>query len=256
MNISEFIEIGRLRSKTSNYKVKKASAIELCRQQLEYSKNPYVSLSGGKDSAAMCYLVNEAAKSCKKDFRIWSHISDASFPGTLETCRLIAQKLGRSLDVYESSGAFEALKKAKKQSFGKSGVFFDSVRQYAADKDLSFVGVRAFESKRRMKSAQVHGQVFYSESMGAVMVCHPLLWFRLEDVAAAMYEYDIPIHPIYYKADIECQKNSLKEDSFIRLSYVTSRDLLNKGTAVFLKYNYPEIYNMLQKAYPDIKQYV
>lgn len=256
MNISEFIEIGRLRSKTSNYKVKKASAIELCRQQLEYSKNPYVSLSGGKDSAAMCYLVNEAVKSCKKDFRIWSHISDASFPGTLETCRLIAQKLGRSLDVYESSGAFEALKKAKKQSFGKSGVFFDSVRQYAADKDLSFVGVRAFESKRRMKSAQVHGQVFYSESMGEVMVCHPLLWFRLEDVAAAMYEYDIPIHPIYYKADIECQKNSLKEDSFIRLSYVTSRDLLNKGTAVFLKYNYPEIYNMLQKAYPDIKQYV
>lgn len=140
--------------------------------------------------------------------------------------------------------------------YALSGVFFSSVREYAKDKDLCFVGVRAAESRRRMRAAKAHGQVFDSASMGDVTVCHPLLWFTLYDVAAALHEYDAPIHPIYKKITIERGENRCGEESFIRLGYITSRDLLNKGTAVFLRINYPDEFNRLAAAYPEIRLWV
>lgn len=257
MTFDEFIQIGRVRAKMVSYQRKKEQAIELCCQLLSDYQAPYLSLSGGKDSVAMCFLVDEAARECGKDFRIWTHLSDASFPGTEEICREVAMRLGRKLDVYRSSvSAFDGLDRKKKQSFGKSGVFFDSIREYAKDKDLSFVGVRASESKRRANAARAHGQVFHSASMGNLMVCHPILWFRLEDVAALLSEYDAPIHPIYRKLQIAKGLNGMKEDQFIRLGYITSKDLLNKGTAVFLKINYPDQFNRLANAWPEVRLWV
>lgn len=257
MTFDDFIRIGEIQSKMETYQRRKQKAIETCVNVLKEYQNPYVALSGGKDSAAMCFLVDEAARQCGRDFRLWSHISDASFPGTLETCREIAEKLNRPLDIYNSPvSAFDNLSQPAKQAFGKRGVYFDSVREYSRDKDLCFVGVRATESKRRHKSAMVHGQIFYSKDMGDITVCHPLLWFRLEDVAAAIYEYHVPVHPIYYKATLESRDNALHEDMFIRLGYITSKDLLNKGTALFLKVNYPEQYNRLCEAWPEIRMWV
>lgn len=222
--------------------------------QLEVYCNPYAALSGGKDSVAMCFILNEAANQCHKSFRIWSHLSDASFPGTEETVREVADRLGRPLDLYISpTSAYDALRNPERRAFGKTGAFFDSVREYAQDKDLAFVGVRASESKRRSRSANVHGPVFYSSSMGDVTVCHPLIRFEVEDVAAALWEYDAPIHPIYRKTPIGVGRG--KEYEFIRLGYITSRDLLNKGTIVFLKYNYPEQYAKLCEAWPEAAAY-
>lgn len=123
-------------------------------------------------------------------------------------------------------------------------------------KDVVFVGVRARESARRRRAAKINGQVFKSKSMGDVTVCHPLLWFNLDDVAAVLAEYKAPIHPIYYKTPIDTGVNSQGEEQFIRLSYLTSKDLLNKGTAVFIKYNYPELFSKLCEAWSDIRRYV
>lgn len=239
------------------YKTLKQKAIDICCECFEKADRPYLALSGGKDSVAMAFIVNEAAKKCGKDFRMWAHISDASFPGTLETCKAVSEMTGRVLDIYESEkSSFSFIGNKKKQSFGKSGIFFDSVRDYARDKDFVFVGVRAYESSRRMTAAKVHGQVFFSKSMGNVTVCHPILWFRLIDVAAALVEYNAPIHPIYRKAPIKDYMNSFAEDSFIRLGYITSKDLLNEGTAVFLRVNYPDKFNELAQVYPEIRLWV
>lgn len=257
MTFEEFVNCGRVRSKMHQYKEKKRKSIELCCELIEKYHTPYLALSGGKDSVAMSVIVDEAARKCGKTFRLWAHISDASFPGTIETCRSVAEITGRPLDVFDSEqSAFSTVTADKRQSFGKRGIFFDSIREYAKDKDLCFVGVRAYESKRRMQAAKVHGQVFYSKDMGDITICHPLLWFKLEDVAATLYEYDAPIHPIYRKIQIGTSRNSLNEDMFIRLGYITSKDLLNKGTAVFLKINYPDKFNELAKAWPEIRLWV
>lgn len=255
MTINEFYEIGEIRRKSEIFLRKMDDAVNTCKTQIESHKFPYVALSGGKDSGVLAYIVNEAAKETGKDYRIWSHISDASFPGTVETVKKIAESLGREVDFYESEySAVETLKDHPgKRKFGKSGVFYDSVREYAEDKDLAFVGVRAAESKRRRKAARIKGMVFHSKSMGDVDVCYPMLWFRMEDVAAATVAYNIPLHPIYQKQSIDMGKNANGEDYFIRLGYITSRDLLDKGTAVFLKLNYPDIFAKLQRAYPNIR---
>lgn len=255
MTVEEFYEVGEIRRDSRAFQRKLKDSIELCAGQLKCHASPYVALSGGKDSGVLAYIVDKAARAAGKEYRIWSHVSDASFPGTVETVEEIAGLLGRPVEFYKSQfSAIGTIGETKeKGKFGKSGVFYDSVREYAADKDLAFVGVRASESRRRRKAAKVHGRTFHSRSMGDIDICYPLLWFRLEDIAAATVMFHIPLHPIYGKHPIDKGKNANGEDYFIRLGYVTSRDLLDKGTAVFLKLNYPDIFAKLQKAYPDIR---
>lgn len=256
MTIDELLERGRLNSKLPAYLRKKEEALKVCMEQLESHNAPYCALSGGKDSVAMCFVVNEAAKRCGKQFRLWSHLSDASFPGTYETCLKVAESIEREWDTFQSTSALESVDGKKRAAFGKRGVFFDSIRHYAEDKDLAFVGVRAFESKRRMQAAKAHGMFFHSESMGNIDVVNPLQWFRLIDVASVLYEYNAPIHPIYHKYCTDIGNNSNGEPLFIRLGYVTSKDLLDKGTAVFMKANYPAIYNELMRRFPELRNYV
>lgn len=249
------MERGRVNSRLTAYRRKKDEAMKVCTEQLAAHKAPYVALSGGKDSVAMAFLVDAAARSAGCDFTLWSHISDASFPGTEETCREVAERLGRHIDIYTSPfSAYDALDSKKRAAFGKTGVFFGSLREYAKDKDLAFVGVRARESKRRTKAAKAHGMVFHS-SIGDVTVVNPLQWFTVYDVASLLYETDAPIHPIYKKFSIDDGIGSGGEPRFIRLSYITSRDLLDKGTAVFLKTNYPDKFNLLLRYFPEIGNY-
>lgn len=252
----DFINCGAIRAKMETYRRKKNRAIELCVEALKTHKSPYVALSGGKDSVAMAFIVNDAAKIVDKDFTLWVHLSDASFPGTKETCEQVAEMTGRKLDISEYQGsAFDLLKKDKAMPFGKQGVFFSEVRKYADKKDLAFVGTRAKESKRRSKAASIHGDNFYSKSMGNINVVCPLQWFDLHDVAAVLIEYDAPIHPIYRKIPIDTGGNVNGDPYFIRLSYITSRDLWEKGTLVFLKLNYPDLYNKVISANKDASAY-
>lgn len=256
MTYNDLIKIGATNCKLNRYLQKKKKAIEVCCDQLKTHENPYVAVSGGKDSVAMTFIVNEAAKIVNKDFRLWVHISDASFPGTIETCRELSEMIRRPLDVYESEkSAFDCMNDKKKQDFGKTGIFFDSIRKYAADKDLCFVGVRANESKRRMQAAKAHGMTFHSKSMGNIDVVNPLQWFTIYDVFSILSEYNAPVHPIYKKFAVDNHNNSNGEPLFIRLGYVTAKDLMDKGTVLFLKVNYPELYNKLVQYAPDVARF-
>lgn len=255
LSFEQFMECGRLRSKMSAYQKKKNEAIKICENALLTHEAPYAALSGGKDSVAMAFIINDAAKKCGKDFRLWAHISDASFPGTEETCVKVSEMTGRQLDISRSDKAFEMLSAKEVSAFGKSGVFFSEVRKYNKTKDVAFVGVRANESKRRMKAAKIHGDVFLSNSMGGITVVNPLQWFDVFDVAAALAEYNAPIHPIYRKVPVETGNNSNGEPLFIRLSYITAKDLWNRGTLVFIRINYPDIYAKMLKYCPEISRF-
>ncbi len=209
MTVEDFREIGAIRAQSPKFAAKWEQAVDLCSGLLRESQNPYVSISGGKDSGVRARAVTEAARRTGATFRCGTQLSDAAFPGTEETVRAIVGMTGMPLDIFKSPvSAFDYLaENDARRQFGKSGVFYESIREYARDKDLSFVGVRASESKRRRKAANVNGQVFRSVSMGDVLVCYPILWFTLEDIAAATEAYNIPLHPIYDKQAISC-KNS------------------------------------------------
>ena len=259
MTFDDFLNLGRIRRKMPDYNAKRGRAIAAAAEALSTHNKAYVSVSGGKDSVACAYIVDEAARISGKDFTLWAHVSDASFPGTEETIQRLAELMDRPLVIDRSTvSAFDAIKDTQRRAFGKTGVFFDAIREWteSSECDLCFTGVRAYESKRRMQAAKAHGMTFATRVAGKITVCNPITWFRLEDVAAALVEYDAPIHPIYRKAAIGTRLNKFGEDGFIRLGYITSRDLLNKGTAVFIRLNYPEQWQRLCDAWPEVKNFV
>ena len=257
LQLDGILQAARIRGKLASYRAKLEKSIQLCEDALASHKAPYVALSGGKDSVAMAYIVDEAARRCGRDFTLWLHASDASFPGTVETCQRVADQTGRRLDVSMCrTSAFDMLSMDRVRAFGKQGIFFDEVRRYAQDKDLAFVGTRAAESKRRRSAAKAHGDSFYSRSMGDVDVVCPMQWFDLVDVFAAILHYNAPIHPIYYKIPVNTKDaNANGEPQFIRLSYVTSRDLWDAGTLYFIKVNYPDLYARVIEHLPDASIY-
>ena len=236
-------------AKMPQFKRKVEQAREFIKEAFAISKKPYLSCSGGKDSIAMLVLVDEVAKEIDRDYLIWSHVSDASFPGTKETIEKATQICSRQLIFSQSQvSAFEVLKTRDKISlFGKSGYFFDSIRKFEEEHeiDLAFVGVRASESKRRKEAARVHGHLFRSTVTTDRWVCNPLVWFGIEDVFALILLNGFPLHPIYSKRHPEGIKA-------IRLGYLTSQDLLNKGTLSFIRDNYPEQYQQIITAKPSL----
>lgn len=62
MTIDDFVKIGALRSGMRQYTEKRDKAIRLCEEQFRTHKRPYVAISGGKDSVAMAYIVDTAAR--------------------------------------------------------------------------------------------------------------------------------------------------------------------------------------------------
>lgn len=243
-------KLGEIAVRTNAYKRAKEKAVELAIRAFQCSSKPYLAISGGKDSVAMAGIVDEAARRMGYDFVLWGHVSDASFPGTEETIIATGERLNRQVILDRSPiSAFDVIGQQSAKQFGKKGYFFYAIEQFVKQGgyDLAFVGVRAAESARRKKAARVHGDLFHSNVPAPCWRSHPILWFRVEHVAAALVEYDLPIHPIYEKVAVN--------DRNIRLGYVTALDLVNMGTVVFLRVNYPELYQKLITAYPEAAQY-
>ncbi len=246
-------EIGEISAKSPSFRRKLDTAKNIVRKALSQYKYPYVAMSGGKDSMAMLGVVDDVAAEMGVDFEVFSHLSDASFPGTEEAIVEAVDKLGRKavLD-WSPVSAFEVMGRPGSWShLGKKGFFFEGIKNYAASagRDLAFVGVRASESHRRRRAIRIHGSIFKTKTPSPITVCYPLAWFDIKDVAAAIVHYGLPIHPIY-------GKNPIGEDPLnIRLGYATAKDLLSYGTAVFIKVNYPDTYKKMVNYWPEIRQY-
>lgn len=232
--------IGGIRAMMSAYKQRKERAFSIAKSAFDICERPYLALSGGKDAVATLAVVNEVANKVNREFVIWAHISDASFPGTRQVIEECAQISGRQLFLDESPvSAFDVIKD-NISPFGKSGYFFDSIKQFVATykADLTFLGVRAGESNRRGRALKFKGHLFQSKTAGERWICYPVAWMNVDDVFALAVEYGYPIHPIY-------TKNHPDGVRAIRLGYVTSQDLMNLGTVTFIRDNYPDIYNKL-----------
>jgi 3'-phosphoadenosine 5'-phosphosulfate sulfotransferase (PAPS reductase)/FAD synthetase len=237
--------LGKMYAKTDEFKRSLLRAQRIVEKALAQESNGYVAISGGKDSIAMLGVV---ASVCGKSLPAWVHLSDASFPGTRETCEEACEKLGVELIVDESPvSAFDVIGQQSSKQFGKKGFFFDAIKKVCKKHRLAFVGVRAAESKRRMQAAKA-GPIFESSVPAKHLKCHPILYFSIQDVFAAISYFDLPVHPIYFKRPLS--------DKPIRLGYITALDLLEKNTALFVKVNYPELYTKLEAAYPEVRRYV
>jgi 3'-phosphoadenosine 5'-phosphosulfate sulfotransferase (PAPS reductase)/FAD synthetase len=246
-------QIGEQNLALDTYKKRLENAKSYVRKAFSACKNPYLSISGGKDSVALAGIVDNVAKELNRDFVLWGHVSDASFPGTVETMQETAKIINRKLIIDESPvSAFDVINPKEIKQFGKKGYFFSAIERWVNKSgcDLAFVGVRANESARRMKACRVNGHLFETTVPTKQLICHPLIWFSTEDVCSAIIQYGLPFHPVY------ARKHPSGDITKIRLGYITAKDLLHMGSAVFLKINYPELFFKLAKVYPQVKNYV
>lgn len=246
------IEMGEINRLLPNFNRKMENAISKSADEMAKSIGQImVSVSGGKDSIAMLAVAEMAARACGKDYFIWSHVSTASFPGTVETIKSASEIVGRKLVIDESPvDAFEVVGKGSVQKFGKKGYFAGAISSAYEDYgvSLSFVGVRAGESKRRNKAVKANGMAFNTSVYGGdIRVVYPLAYMTVTDVFSLINMHGLPIHPIYSKMAV----GKLP----IRLGYATAIDLLDKDAAVFLHANYPGIYNRLAEVYPNVRLY-
>jgi 3'-phosphoadenosine 5'-phosphosulfate sulfotransferase (PAPS reductase)/FAD synthetase len=263
MDLKEFMKMGAIWCNSSQYFKKWQKSKQVIREQLEKLDKPYICLSAGKDSVAMAFIVAEVIKEMNYtgDIFLWAHTSDASFPGTIETLQKVSEKTRIRLVISESPvSAFKVVSKKTAddvKKFGKQGYFFNAIKECIEEynRNLAFIGVRAYESRRRMRAVKAHGMAFTSNVPIFCNICYPLAWFKLEDVAATISMYDAPMHPIYSKMDTRLNYNT-KDEGWIRLGYITARDLMERGTIVFIKKNYPEQYEKLVKTFPEVKGYV
>lgn len=242
--------LGPVRAAFPDFKKKLADAVDFSARHLMMSKRPYVSVSGGKDSVALLGVVAEAARRCRREIVAWAHVSDASFPGTEETIARACEVAGVSVHFDRSPvSAFDVFGHGGNEKYGKEGYFFGAIKKWveSGGYDLVFVGVRAAESRRRMNAACAHGMAYSTKIPTAHKKCEPLTWWSIEDVAAAIHCYGLPIHPIYGKRRMS--------DVPIRLGYVTAADWM-ADQATFLRMNYPEQFKKLAAVAPEVRQYV
>lgn len=243
-------EVGELWRQTPTFRKRLAAALEIAGRGFGALRKPYLAISGGKDSVAMAGVVDQAARQLRREYVLWSHVSDASFPGTEETVIETARRLGREVVIDRSPvSAFDVVGKQSARQFGKSGYFFSAIARFVSQGgyDLAFVGIRAAESRRRRVGAINNGSLFPSKVPVPHWKCCPLTWWTIQDVAAALVHFDLPIHPIYAKIPVG--------QGGIRLGYATALDLVHKGTVVFLRRNYPDLYRRLAEACPEVSQW-
>ena len=89
--------LGEIAVRTNAYKRARDKAIENAIRAFQCCSKPYLAISGGKDSVAMAGIVDEAARRMGRDFVLWGHVSDASFPGTEETILQTGERLNRQV---------------------------------------------------------------------------------------------------------------------------------------------------------------
>jgi 3'-phosphoadenosine 5'-phosphosulfate sulfotransferase (PAPS reductase)/FAD synthetase len=241
--------VGKIHQHSNQYKEAESKAIYWAKKAFNQCEKPYLALSGGKDSVALLAIVEQAAKQLNRNYVLWSHISDASFPGTIETINEAAKIVNRELFVWQPEfSAFDVVGKQSKVKFGKKGYFFSSIAYFAKDYDLVFTGTRAKESKRRNDAYKFNGHIFTTKVPSKIIRCDAIAHFSIEDVAACISKYNMPIHPIYEKRALSNMP--------LRLGYITSIDLMDRDTVIFIKTNYPKEFLKLQNAYPEVRRYL
>ena len=228
-------------------------ALSVIDEALSEYKNPYMSMSWGKDSIFLYFLLREI----KPDIPVIYVNSGYALPDTyairnriikeynpnyyeidqptdyIELCKIVGLPHERSRQ--DQKNAVQLIKKNVLDDFALSQGF-----------DLCFWGIRNDESKGRLHMFMKNGFFVRTTQMHK---CHPIALITLQQL---WYFYDklkLPMNEIYNK--------TLFLDRFqIRNTGWISTDGAENGKIQWLKYYYPDYFLKLLNEFPNIKAYV
>lgn len=227
----------------------KAVALDWLRQCSRH----YVACSGGKDSTAMLHLVAQVAGG---PVDVMFHDSGVEWPGAREAIdRLNEMGLIKELHVVRPSA--DVLELKRRQASGEISAaqkdklaLFNPINDFVRLKGYRGValGLRKGESAGRLMNRATRG-LAYTRNDG-IMVCTPLGDWEWQDIYAYIALHALPLHPIY-----SAPLNGLEHRGRIRLSWWASTDNHRHGEIWWVKKNFPEIYQRLSAAIPEVGRY-
>lgn len=232
-------EMYLLHAQMPGFRRKVKQSIEIIQEFLRISRNPYIAWSTGKDSTCCVGLVRQVANVPAV------HLDNGvELPGTAETREKMDNVIHHIaevpfLDLMEQYG-FEA-RELRKENFVRA---FE--QKY--DFDGVILGLRAEESRARILNAK-NGPIYKKKD--GIYVCCPILYWSVRDVFAYLLSNELPIHP-HYLLDSAQPLEERRVGGFI-----SSRNRgAEMGRFVWLRQQYPNVFQMLAERFPEIKKYV
>jgi 3'-phosphoadenosine 5'-phosphosulfate sulfotransferase (PAPS reductase)/FAD synthetase len=217
---------------------------------MSFVQKPYISFSGGKDSLVLLILCRELGLT---NIPVFTQGDDLDFDFKEEYCKRIVSKMDFQDYNYIHSDV-SALEKLKNIDLSKDsqikGVFSHVYRKFAKNRNLdaSITGLRIEESKKRKKMILARSEIF--ENKKNIWQCNPIARWSGIDVFSYIIQRDVEYIEIYDKDDEETAPHD------IRFSWAFSPEFASKGSATFLKKNYPEKFVKLCRINPQIRSYV
>ncbi len=239
-----------LYAKTFEYITKVSEAHDIIKQALLNMKSPYVSFSGGKDSTVMLHMI------LKRDPNIpviyWD--ADASYPDTENfinklvkewNLNFIRVKTEPMLSVFRKYGVNHPQIENKTMI----ATVYNPIKKLMKEHDFDgvFVGLRAEESFGRRKLIKNRGVIFYNK-MQEVTECLPVANFTVQDIWSYITSNNLPYNSIY-------DKTAMRPRNDIRVSYWCGESCREMGRWVWLKKEYPELYNKFASEFPEVREF-
>ncbi len=114
--------------------------------------------------------------------------------------------------------------------------------------DGGFVGKRKEEAFKRRKEIDYRGVLFFDNGTN-VFVCYPLAEWSVTDVWAYIIGNDIPYHECY---DME---NCGQTHRTLRVGIMFDTSFHRHGEFVWLKHNYPSVFNEFMLKFPNMQEF-
>lgn len=228
----------RVYAKLPVFKRRVERSLQVVKEFLEITENPYIAWSTGKDSTACIGLVREFRNVVAVNMD-----NGVELPDNAEVLRQIdnvyvyhADRL--FLDLMDEYG-FES-PKLKKGNF---------VRRFEQEHNFDGVIMGLRRDENAVRKRYLRGHIYQRKD--GMWTCLPILHWSMYDVFAYLLVKELPIHPMY-------TRDSLQPLEHRRVGgYISGRNRGSEyGRFVWLREQYPETWQELSARYPEVKQYV
>lgn len=230
---------------------KVAAAQQIVSEVLSQSQRPYIAFSTGKDSTVTAALVWEQAPEVPAVYMD----ADCAFPESVELLERMA-RAGHTvikwpcepfLDILERAGGPDA--PGVEDATMRATVWGPVKALLAASAyDGSFVGLRAEESRDRRRLIQIRGPVFRQAQYGGILEGLPVAWWTDRDVWAFIVSRGLD----YNRAYDRMEQLPFRQR---RISYWAGETSRRYGRWVWLRREYPALWNRFSSRFPEVSRF-
>lgn len=215
-------------------------ALKTIKAFLEKAQNPYIAVSGGKDSSvllSLCRRIHPNLDAVHLDFHTAYPETLALFE-TYENLKFI--DVGSRLEMLEAGGTADTSKKGKIRNF-------DVKRISAEGYDGYFYGLRAEESSKRRMLQKSRGNYFQRKD--GLWVCQPIVNFLYEDIWAYIVSEKLPYNA-FYDGMWDRPKHQQRVADYALVKEA------NNGSVAYLKMTHPELFNKIVQKTDEFRNFV